>query len=257
MIGLTMNYYSAGLCLGLLVSVVTGFAPPLLSAVSHRSAAASRTQQQQLYSSILSVTLDKPLGLLLEEMEEGAAKGVKVQELVEGGSALTSDYKDQLVGLKLSSVQGESVVAAMFDDVMEKIIDAPSPVTIDFEVEEAGAAEKVAVAEAEPEFSVGTTVTIKVLQEGKPDMDIDAQVGDNLRLTLLENDVELYRGLKKKLGNCGGGGQCTFCAIEMTDTTGWGERSDYEDDKIGKKLGPDARMACLNNIQGPATVRTL
>jgi ferredoxin len=249
-----MNYVyfsSMALCLSLIVTLVTSFAPPL--------GAMTRTVNvHQLYSTsttnTLSVTLEKPLGMLLEEMEEGAAMGVKVQELTEGGSAAASEFKDQLVGLKLASVMGKTVTAAMFDDVMDLIIEAPSPVTIDFELEVAEGAE---VAEPEPEFAVGTSVTIKVLQEGKPDMSIDAKVGDNLRLTLIQNDVELYRGLKKKLGNCGGGGQCTFCAIEMTDTTGWGERSDWEDQKIGKKMGPEGRLACMNNIQGPATVRTI
>jgi len=199
---------------------------------------------------LLSVTLEKPLGMLLEEMEEGAPLGVKVEELADSGSAYASPYKDQLVGLKLATVMGEDVTAIGFDDVMEKIIDAPSPVTIEFEVEAAAAAGDV---EEKVSFDVGTPVTIQVIQEGKPDLEINAQVGDNLRKTLLENDVELYRGLKKKLGNCGGVGQCTFCAVDFKDSEGWEERSEYEDGRL--KKAPNARLACLNNIQGPATIR--
>ena len=105
----------------------------------------------------------------------------------------------------------------------------------------------------EPDFAVGTPVTVNVIQDGKPDLAICAKVGDNLRKTLLENNVELYRGLKKKMGNCGGGGQCTFCAVDFVDSEGWEARSDYEEQKIGKY--PNARLACLNNIQGPVTVR--
>jgi ferredoxin len=97
-------------------------------------------------------------------------------------------------------------------------------------------------------------VTINVIQEGKPDMAIDAKVGDNLRKVLLENNVELYRGLKKKTMNCNGNGQCTFCAVDFVESEGWSERSEYEDGKIGR--WPNARLACLNNIQGPATIRT-
>jgi ferredoxin len=84
-------------------------------------------------------------------------------------------------------------------------------------------------------------------------------VGDNLRKTLLsDGNIELYRGLKKKLGNCGGGGQCGFCAVELIDETGvWGTRSDYEAKKIGKNGNENCRLACMNNIVGPATVRTL
>lgn len=219
-------------------SLTTGFSP--LGGLSNRPSC-------RLYAeTFLSVTLDKPLGLLLEEVNEGAANGVKVQDLVETGSAYASEYKDRLVGLKVAKVQGESVGRCTFDDVMEKIIDAPSPVTIDFEA-----------IPSEVVLPIGTRVTLIIQQEGKADLPIDAKVGDNLRKTLLDNNVELYRGLSKKLGNCGGGGQCTFCAVEVTEADGWYERSDWEDKKIGKKLGPNARLACLNNIQGPAVVRTL
>merc|ERR1711966_179135 len=79
---------------------------------------------------------------------------------------------------------------------------------------------------AAPTYAAGTPVAITVESPdgGAPARRIEAKVGDNLRKTLLANDVEVYRGLKKKLGNNGG------------------ER---------------CRLACLNNIPGPATVRTL
>lgn len=232
-------------------SLTAGFSP--LWGVSTRPS-------YRLYAeTLLSVTLEKPLGLLLEEVDEGAPNGVKVQNLVETGSAYASEYKDRLVGLKVAKVQGESVGTCTFDDVMEKIIDAPSPVTIDFELQSSSTEkEPSAAAEAtKSELPIGSPVTLIIQQEGKADLPIVAKVGDNLRATLLENNVEVYRGLKKKLGNCGGGGQCTFCAVELTEADDWYERSDWEDKKIGKKLGPNARLACLNNIQGPAVVRTL
>jgi ferredoxin len=135
-----------------------------------------------------------------------------------------------------------------FDEVMDCIINAPSPVNIAFEVD----GEDDASSE-EPSFALGTTVSIKVIQEGNPDQTIEAKVGDNLRKTLLDNKVEVYRGLKKKLGNCGGGGQCTFCAVDFVESEGWQARSDYENGRIGKF--PTARLACMNNIQGPATIK--
>jgi ferredoxin len=144
-----------------------------------------------------------------------------------------------------------------FDAVMEKIIEAPSPVSIDFEIQNVPSSvseetEEVST-DSEPQFDLGTVVTINVIQEGKPDLAIEAKVGDNLRRILLDNDVEVYRGLKKKLGNCGGNGQCTFCAVDFVESTGWEARSEYEEGKIGK--WPKARLACMNNIQGPATIR--
>ena len=174
-----------------------------------------------------------------------------MEELSDAGSAYTSPNADQLVGSKVSTVMGVDVTAMSFDDVMECIINAPSPVSISFDV---GGADGDGEEEgASPQLEIGTVVQIKVIQDGNPDRTIDAKVGDNLRKTLLDNNVELYRGLKKKLGNCGGGGQCTFCAVDFAESDGWLPRSDYESGKIAKF--PTARLACLNNIQGPATIQ--
>ena len=42
-------------------------------------------------------------------------------------------------------------------------------------------------------------------------MTFEDNVGDNLGKTpLANNDIYLYRRLKKKLENCGGNGQCGF-----------------------------------------------
>jgi len=226
--------------------------PACLSA----NAANANTATTTVFASLLSLELEKPLGILLEEVEEGQPMGVKVEELSDAGSAAASDYADQLVGLKVASVMGEDVTAISFDDVMDKIIDAPSPVSIAFEMEDGADAseessEAAAAAPAEPQFAVGETVTITVIQDGA-ETQIQGRVGDNLRKTLLDNKIEVYRGLKQKLGNCGGAGQCTFCACDFVESEGWAERSDYEDGRLAKS--PNARLACLNNIQGPATI---
>lgn len=212
----------------------------------------------------ITLELEKPLGLILEEVEEGEPKGVFIDDVNEGGSAFESPLKEKMIGSKVTQVMGEEVDSLIFDFVMEKIIDAPSPLSIEIEVEadedegEAGETEAEEEEEvAAPVYEIGTQVEIKVIQDGKEIMTIsDARVGDNLRKTLLENNVEVYRGLKKKLGNCGGGGQCGFCAMDLQDDgegKPWLLRSDYEDSRLKNK--PESyRMACLNNIMGPATV---
>lgn len=197
----------------------------------------------------LSLSLTKPLGMLLEEVQDAAAEGVFVKELAETGSA--REYQDQIVGAKLTEVQGLDVTTMSFDSVMEAIVAAPDTVDLQFLV-------KGSTAEAEAElttFADGSPVTIRVQQDGQPDLVIDAKVGDNLRQTLLDNNFEVYQGIKQKLGNCGGNGQCTFCAVEGEWGAGWLERSEYEDTKLKKLNNPAARLACLNNIQGPATIR--
>jgi len=244
-----MKFIKESICFLFLASgcgAFTAFNPKAIQQVNP----STRSSFDTALAALLSVDLEKPLGIILEEVEENAPKGVKVEELSDSGSAYASEYRDQLVGLKVAQVMGTDVSGMAFDDVMQCIINAPSPVSIAFEIDDEV---EEATAEADPAFEIGTAVQIKVIQEGNEDRAIDAQVGDNLRKLLLENDVELYRGLKKKLGNCGGGGQCTFCAVDFVESEGWEERSEYEDKKIGKY--PTARLACMNNIQGPATIR--
>jgi ferredoxin len=177
--------------------------------------------------------------------------------------------------MKIKSVMGKDVSLLTLEDVMDVIINAPTPVIIDFVSLDSSSTttttslEMNATTSPAPttllKYEMGTPVTIIVQQPPetrKSEITIEAKVGDNLRKTLLSNpDIELYRGFKKKLGNCGGGGQCGFCAVEVMDTDEegqvWGKRSDYEATKIGKNGNENTRLACLNNIVGPATVRTL
>ena len=164
------------------------------------------TSSTEETSSSITLELEKPLGIVLEEVTENEANGVYVQSVSEGGSAYA--YATKLQGLKLKSVMNDDVSRISFDQVMDKIINAPSVVSIDFVVingaevmdddDEAMDDDNVEVIN---DYEIGTDVVIKVIQDGKPESIIEAKVGDNLRKTLLENNVELYRGLKKKLGN--------------------------------------------------------
>jgi ferredoxin len=182
---------------------------------------------------------------LYSENEEGQAAGVFVKDIAEGGSAF--EFQDKIQGAKLSTVSGIDVTTLTFDSVMELIVDAPETVELELFVKEPEVKVK------RKRYKQGTTVTINLLQEGKPDTVMKATVGANLRQTMLDNGVEVYQGMKQKLGNCGGQGQCTFCAVDFIESEGWLERSDYEDGKL--KKNPDARLACINEIQGPATIR--
>ena len=162
------------------------------------------TSQSNSVLSALSLDLEKPLGLILEEVSEGMPEGVKVEEVGDGGSA--SAVGVDLVGRKLLRVGEVDVTGMLFDDVMSQLIDAESPVAVEFD------------GPGEPMFEVGTSVGITVIQEGKETVTIESKVGENLRTVLLENKVELYRGLKKKMGNCGGGKLDRYMVFEWLQT---------------------------------------
>jgi len=193
---------------------------------------------------MLALSLKKPLGLILEENEEGAAAGVFVKGFSDSGSAL--DYQKELQGCVLAKVQGADVTKLDFDTIMDQLINAPETVDLAFVTENVPG-------EPEATFSEGTKVTIRYKQDDGSELNLDAKVGDNLRQVLLDNKIQVYQGLKQTLGNCGGAGQCTFCAMDFIESEGWLERSDYEDKKLAKF--PKARLACLNTIQGPATIQ--
>ena len=224
----------------------------------------TRVAGTRLYSTTetdtLSLELTKPLGLILEE-DESSGSGVIVTQVNEGGSAYESPEASKLIGSKILNVIGKDVSSLSFDDVMDVIIGADSPLDVVFALKSSVGAVDETQQEEELAYKIGTDVLITVQQPeaNKPDIVLNAKVGDNLRKTLLSNkEVELYRGIKKKLGNCGGGGQCGFCAVELIDDEGcWGQRSDYEIQRIGKNGNDKCRLACMNNIAGPATVRTL
>ncbi|CAB9514992.1 Inherit from NOG: Ferredoxin [Seminavis robusta] len=233
----------------LFITTIHAFTPSIVTSLHTRMALALSTSSTDEEQTTLSLSLEKPLGMILEEVEEGAPKGVFVLELADGGSAAQSPQKDDIVGSTLATVMGEDVTTIDFDAVMEKIINAPSPVELELIVVSGSSDDN----EEEDGFALGTPVTVTVQRDGQPDLDIDTKVGDNLRQLLIDNEVEVYRGFKAKIGNCGGGGQCGFCAVEFVDSQGWEPRSEYEDNKI--KNSPNSRLSCLNNIQGPVTIK--
>lgn len=196
-----------------------------------------------------TLSLKKPIGLILEEVEEGVSKGVIVKEISESGSAaeLSNATKNKIIGSPIISIQQTDVSQFNFEGVINSFIQAPDTVEVGFLVASEADGNQV------PQYEEGTKVEIVVKQKGKPDTSIIAKVGDNLRQKLFEYDIQVYEGLKQNLGNCGGAGQCTFCAFDFSAANGWEARSEYEDKKLGKKF-PMARLSCLNRVQGPATI---
>ena len=71
-----------------------------------------------------NVSLEKPLGIILEERDNGSG-GVKVKELVEDGNAISSNIVQGDVLLAIGDVDTSSLD---FDTVMETIISCDSPV---------------------------------------------------------------------------------------------------------------------------------
>jgi ferredoxin len=101
-------------------------------------------------------------------------------------------------------------------------------------------------------------VQVTVYEKGKSEPRVlEAPVGSNLRKVLLENKIDVYT-LRGKLTNCGGGGQCGTCIVDITEgqyntnPRGWREARIFEN-----KQAPDSwRLSCCTKIEGPITVHT-
>ena len=76
-----------------------------------------------------TVTLEKPLGIVLEEL--GAGGGVKFEAFrPEGSAAAAASELDIAPGDRLLKIGDDNVAKLDFDSIMERLIDAPSPLEI-------------------------------------------------------------------------------------------------------------------------------
>jgi len=191
------------------------------------------------------------MGLVLEDGDDG---GVVVVDISESGSAAQHDTIQK--GDQVLSVNSSPCSTLDFDAVMGLIVSAAeSSETVAISLGRAAAASGPASggsvnAGALPD---GTQVKLTVTSKGTT-KEITGLVGDNMRTTLLDNKIDLYNTMKKKLSNCGGGGQCLTCKVIVEPESGnWGKRSDYEEQKL-KKFPENVRLACFNVIEGAATI---
>ena len=99
-----------------------------------------------------------------------------------------------------------------------------------------------------------TMPVIRFVREGR---DVECYPGENLRDVALREGVELY-GLKGRLGNCNGCGQCITCFVEIqgaSDQAVLSPRTSVEDLKLKRR--PDQwRLACQALVQRSVVVLT-
>ena len=183
----------------------------------------------------VSVTLPKPLGAVLEEC---APSGVRVEELQDGGSAAETGLLRK--GDRLLSVQSNDVRTASFDEVMQLLVEAAEDVEL-------------------------VVVRTNIVRKPRvvPTLAIDGvgmgpvPKGAILRTAIIDAGVEVHRGLKAKMSQCGGNGQCSTCWVKIVDgMESLSPRTAVESKRGGKKP-EDYRMACQAFVNGPVSVEML
>lgn len=191
-------------------------------------------------SNFVSVSLIKPLGLSLEEVEENKARGVTISAVNDGGSAKESGKVTK--GLFLVSANGIDLKYKTFDDIIDVFSKVPD-----------GGKLNLVFIEPRNVFKGPAVISVK-LPNGK-DMVLNSLKGLTLRTVLQSAGVDVYSG-KSKLTNCGGGGQCGTCAVLVSDNADWEMRAGFEAARL-KKYDSTARLSCTTTIEGDCTVKVL
>lgn len=176
----------------------------------------------------VSVSLEKPLGLLLEEEDDGC---VVVKEVREGGSAF--GCPDVSEGSQVVMAAGLDCRGLGLDEVMEAIGAASSPVDL-----------RLAT----------NTCLIKIIDDGESTF-VSAKTGDNLRKALLQAGAKIY-DFRGTLTNCNGGGQCGTCVVALDDAPAFTPRSDWEAGKL-KGRSENHRLSCQVLVAGDQATVTL
>jgi len=190
-------------------------------------------------NTFISVSVARPLGISLEEVQENAARGVIVTEVQKEGNAKATSKVNS--GLFLVKANGIDVKYKTFDEIMDIFGATPS-------------GEKVDLVFVDPNNVFKGPAEILVKQAGGPPLTIKALKGQNLRNVLLDAKVAVY-GERAKFTNCGGGMSCGTCVVDVSDNLDWEKRPDIETRRLGKKYADSARLSCNTIIEGDCTVK--
>ncbi|EYU21482.1 hypothetical protein ABFS83_09G102800 [Erythranthe nasuta] len=95
-------------------------------------------------------------------------------------------------------------------------------------------------------------VSSVLLPDGTPDVHYrTASGGQKLRDIMLDNNIELYGPYSRPLLNCGGGGTCATCIVEVVDGRELlSPRTDKEKEKL-KRNPKNWRLACQATVGRP------
>ena len=186
------------------------------------------------YSNFVNVSMTKPFGLVLEEI--GKAKGVYISDLSESARSKTSGAL--YPGLMLLSAAGVDLKNSDFDSVMDVLSSLPLDKNIDL-----------------------VFIDMKSVTRGPAVLSIKTEAGQNivakclkgqvLRDVLLGVGVEIY-DVKGKLTNCGGGGSCGTCVVDVK-AVDWEPRADFEAIRL-KRYAETARLSCNTIVEGDAEI---
>ncbi|KAK7387068.1 hypothetical protein VNO78_27559 [Psophocarpus tetragonolobus] len=104
----------------------------------------------------------------------------------------------------------------------------------------------------EPPFVGFAFVSSVLLPDGTPDMHFrSASGGQKLRNIMLDSNIELYGPYARPLLNCGGGGTCGTCMVEVLEGKELLNPRTDKEKEILKKKPKNWRLACQTTVGKP------
>ncbi|RZB84594.1 Photosynthetic NDH subunit of subcomplex B 3, chloroplastic isoform B [Glycine soja] len=104
----------------------------------------------------------------------------------------------------------------------------------------------------EPPYVGLVFVSSVLLPDGTPDMHFrSACGGQRLRKIMLDSNVDLYGPYARPLLNCGGGGTCGTCMVEVLEGKELLNPRTDKEKKILKKKPKNWRLACQTTVGKP------
>mmetsp|Transcript_12031 Transcript_12031/g.11678 ORF Transcript_12031/g.11678 Transcript_12031/m.11678 type:complete len:241 (-) Transcript_12031:61-783(-) len=186
----------------------------------------------------IHISLMKPFGLSLEEVEENGRKGVLVDEINDGNAKKSGKvYK----GLFLVSADEKDLKYKDFDTILDVLRNSKEdePVNLVF-------------VDLRNVYRGPAVLTVEI--PNQKNVLINSLKGQNMRNVLMGAGVNVY-GDRAKLVNCGGSGQCGTCAVLVNEAQDWESRSELEGLRL-KKYGGSSRLSCITAIEGDCTITT-
>ena len=98
-----------------------------------------------------------------------------------------------------------------------------------------------------------TTVTVTVVQKGKPDIMIQCPGGTNLRRLLVGNGVNVYRSLTRWT-NCNGKQRCGTCIVDVMKGNNNCSRRALDEEAVLRENPETYRLSCVTSVYGDVTV---
>ena len=196
----------------------------------------------------VKVTIKKPLGINLEEAEEGKNSGVFISDVTPGGNAAQTNAIKK--GMFLLSVGDTDVKSEGLDKIIDIIKAVPDSNSIELVlIEPSSVLNGLAVLTVE----LPVTYDKQTGEEIRKSTTVNTVKGASLRNALLEAKLDVY-DMKGKATNCGGAGQCGTCVVRLTiEDNDWTPMPGFEEKKL-KRYDSNCRLSCVVVVEGDATV---